>query len=804
MRVLIITNLFPNAVQPQRGLFNKQQAVGLARACPVTVVAPVVWVPKIAKIFKHPWASLAHVPAHETIEGIEVYHPRYLAIPVLSRPFNGLLYFLGIRGIVRRLETTFRFDRILATWAYPDVVASTWIAQQHRVPIIARLHGSDVHVYANGPWRRRAVRAALQRCHAVIAVSEAMQAELVRWGIPARKIAVIPNGVDEERFTMQDRAACRRALELPMDGQVVLFVGNLVPVKGTAFLVDAFHRYVKASREPVTLAIVGDGPDAPSLRRQVAALGLQQMVRFPGARSHEEIAQWLNAADVLCLSSVSEGCPNVVLEALACGTPVVGTRIGGVPERIRDGDNGYLAPPQDAAGLARALARALSTTWDRVRIQASVAGDSWSANVRRVADLLEQAGSHAGALTALHVLRYSMPNMSGYTIRSQALIEGQQALGVCPVVVTSTRHEAAADLETINGIRYYRCHVFSHPVVRWLQTDVPLVRTLLTMAQLFARIVEVARTEGAQLIHAHSPVMCGFPAWLAARRLRVPFVYEVRALWEDAAVDQEKTTEGSLAYRLSRWLETVVLRRADRIFVICDGLKRELIARGLPAPRIVLSLNGVNPDAFAPLTGKDPRVMQRYGLQGRNVIGFIGSFFQFEGLECLLRAVPALIRRDPSIRVMIVGGGEREQDLRRLAETAGLNGTVIFTGRVPHDEINAYYSVMDALVYPRLSRRITELVTPLKPLEAMALGRPVVASDVGGLKELVTDGETGVLFRAGDPDALAEACLRLVHDPVLAARLVEQARAFVQQERTWRTVCKGNVKLYGELLGVTE
>lgn len=801
MKLLIVTNLFPNAAQPTRGMYSLQQAQALARLADVTVIAPVPWSPPLPRLPSVArWRVPAQAPREEVIHGLRVFHPRYLVMPKVGRRQDAGAFARSIRPTVVRLLKEQRVDAVFATWAYPDVVGTVHLARRLNVPIIAGVLGSDINLYATG-WRGRRIADALARCRAVICVSDALRRKVAALGVPAELLHAVPNGVDVERFQIQSRPAARAALGLPGQRRIILFVGHLVPVKGPDILLEAFARLCRsaAGAERPLLAFVGEGEQAAALARRARELGLEADVRFTGSEPHERVATWLGACDVLCIPSRQEGCPNVVLEALASGRPVVGARTGGIPELVRDGSCGLLAPSEAPDALAAALREALARRWDPSVIRGSVLG-GWDANATTIVKLCEAAREPARRLTVLHVLRYSMPNMSGYTVRSQALIEGQQALGVCPVVVTSTRHEAAADLETINGIRYYRCHILSHPVVRWLQTDVPLVRTLLTMAQLFARIVEVARTEGAQLIHAHSPVMCGFPAWLAARRLRVPFVYEVRALWEDAAVDQEKTTEGSVAYRLARWLETVVLRRADRIVVICDGLKRELIARGLPAHRIVLSLNGVNPDAFAPLTGKDPRVMQRYGLEGRKVIGFIGSFFQFEGLECLLRAVPALIRREPSIKVMIVGGGEREQDLRRLAETAGPNGTVIFTGRVPHDEVNAYYSVMDALVYPRLSRRITELVTPLKPLEAMALGRPVVASDVGGLKELMRDGETGLLFKAEDPEALAEACARVVGDPGLAARLTQQARAYVERERSWRVICENSVALYRQLL----
>jgi len=796
MNVLIITNLFPNSAQPRRGLFNLQQVAALADACALWVVAPVPWRPRWRWLRRLGLSSVvAQIPAREVIEGITVEHPRYLAIPVLSRPFNGWLLYLSLRGAVRRIRREFPFDRILATWAYPDVVAAAWIAKAHRVPVIAKLHGSDVHVDSRGPIRRRLIVAALRRCRRIVAVSDALKDEIVRWGLPAQKVAVISNGVDVKRFQPRERAEARRALDLPVDGRLIVFIGNLVAVKGAAYLLEAFHALRQRwGGSPLTLAIVGAGVDGRMLQERATALGVGDAVRFVGAKPHEEIPQWLNAADVLCLPSVSEGCPNVVIEALACGTPVVATRVGGVAELVRDGELGFLVSPKDAEAMAAGLQQALTKRWDRQRLCQAVANRAWHANASRLLEVLS-------SMTVVHVLRYSIPNLSGYTMRSQALIEGQQAFGARPVVVTSARHEAPAERETLNGILYERCRLSRHPLLRWMQTALPGVRDLATMHALYRRIMAVARRESADLIHAHSPVMCGFPAWVAARRLGLPLIYEVRALWEDAAVDQEKTSEGALAYRLTRAAETFVLRRADRVVVICGGLKQELMQRGIDAAKIAVVPNGVNTAEFQPLTGKDEAVLRRYGLNGQTIIGFIGSFFQFEGLESLLAAVPYLRQRHPGIKVLIVGTGESEAALRRTAEASGVSDSVIFTGRVPHEQIHAYYSVMDVLVYPRLSRRITELVTPLKPLEAMALGKPVVASDVGGLKELVKDGETGLLFKAEDPQDLAAKCLRVATDRALADRLARHGRAYVEEEREWSTSCAATAALYRDVLG---
>ena len=798
MKLLIVTNLFPNAAEPTRGLYSLQQAQALARSAEVTVIAPVPWSPPLPRLrWLRRWRPAARMPFEETIQGLRVFHPRYAVCPKIGRRWDAASFAQALRPVVKRLLAERRFDAVFATWAYPDVAGTVRLASILQAPIVAGVLGSDIHVYATG-WRGRRIAEALGACRAVVCVSEALRQATAALGVAPERLHVVPNGVDTARFQLQSRAACRAALGLPADRPLLLCLGHLVPVKGPDVLLEAaaiLHRQCGPGPRPL-LAFVGEGEQADALQRRARELGLEADVRFVGAVPHERVPLWLGACELLCVPSRQEGCPNVVLEALACGRPIIGTRVGGLPELVREPSCGTLVPSEDPAALAAALQAAVARPWDEAAIRASVRG-GWDENARTILQLCETARQP----TVLHVLRYSIPNLSGYTMRSQALIEGQRRLGLRPVVVTSTRHAAEADRESLNGIVYERCRLSRQPLLRWLQTAIPLVRDLATMHVLRRRIEAVARSTGADLIHAHSPVMCGLPALIAARRLRVPLLYEVRALWEDAAVDQEKTTEGAAAYRLLRAVETFVLRRADRIVVICGGLKQELIQRGIAASKIAVVPNGVNTADFPPLRGKDAGVLQRYGLNGQVTIGFIGSLFQFEGLDSLLAAVPHLRRQQPGVKVLIVGAGEQEPALRRAADAAGLGGSVIFTGRVPHEQVHAYYSVMDVLVYPRLSRRITELVTPLKPLEAMALGRPVVASDVGGLRELVTDGETGLLFKAGDPQDLAAKCLRVATDRALAERLTRQARAYVEGEREWTTSCAAAVALYHDVLG---
>ncbi|HEY7378235.1 MAG TPA: glycosyltransferase, partial [Steroidobacteraceae bacterium] len=263
-----------------------------------------------------------------------------------------------------------------------------------------------------------------------------------------------------------------------------------------------------------------------------------------------------------------------------------------------------------------------------------------------------------------------------------------------------------------------------------------------------------------------------------------PLLYELRSSWEDAAVSSGLTTEGSLRYRASRALETQVLRRADAVVVICRGLQADALARGVSADRLTVVGNAVDADSFARSPARHS-LRTELGLDGKYVLGFLGSFFQWEGLALLIEALPQILEARPDVRVLLVGSGPEEAALRAAVDRLGLHDHVVFAGSRPHAEVGAVYEAVDILVYPRVPMRLTEMVTPLKPLEAMALGKVFVASDVGGHRELVRDGSTGVLFRAGDVRALAQAVVATAADPELQRRLREAGPRFVREERTW-------------------
>jgi PEP-CTERM/exosortase A-associated glycosyltransferase len=384
-------------------------------------------------------------------------------------------------------------------------------------------------------------------------------------------------------------------------------------------------------------------------------------------------------------------------------------------------------------------------------------------------------------MRVLHILDHSVPLQSGYTFRTRAILEQQRAMGWETFQLTSTKQgKTGAPIEQVGQLTFYRTHPSSGIMQR-----LPVINQLDVVSVLERRLAEVIPEVKPDLLHAHSPVLNGLATLRAARKAGIPLVYEVRAFWEDAAADHGTGREGGLRYRLTRALETHVLKRAAAVTTICEGLRDDIVARGIPGQKVTVIPNAVNIERFSVGGQPDPARQQQLGLEGKMVLGFIGSFYAYEGLALLLQAMPGILKGAPDTRLLLVGGGPEEQRLKQITAASGLQESVIFTGRVPHDEVQDYYNLVDIFVYPRLSMRLTELVTPLKPLEAMAQGRLVLASDVGGHRELIRPGETGQLFHAGSIEDLQRAVLDMLRERAGWQARRDAGRRFVETERTW-------------------
>jgi PEP-CTERM/exosortase A-associated glycosyltransferase len=381
----------------------------------------------------------------------------------------------------------------------------------------------------------------------------------------------------------------------------------------------------------------------------------------------------------------------------------------------------------------------------------------------------------------LHILDHSLPLQSGYVYRTLGIVNQQRALGWEPVLLTSGKHYAPGpEREAIGEWEFLRT-----PRPSGLAARLPWLRELKIISDLDRRLADVIAEVRPQILHAHSPVLNVLPALRASRRHAIPTVYEVRALWEDAAASHGTHGQTGLRYGATRLAETLALHRVDAVTTICEGLRADAIARGVPSGKITVVPNAVDRDAFSGSGPPDRALAIFLGVNGKTVIAFFGSFYSYEGLDLLLRAVPDLQRQQPNIAVLLIGGGPEEDKLRALAQKLDLGESVVFVGRVPQEEIRRYYDLADLLVFPRISTRLTELVTPLKPLEAMAQERIVIASNVGGHRELIRHGETGYLFPPGDPQWLTEAVLAALADQNSWSRIRARATEFIDNERSW-------------------
>ena len=392
----------------------------------------------------------------------------------------------------------------------------------------------------------------------------------------------------------------------------------------------------------------------------------------------------------------------------------------------------------------------------------------------------------------LHVLDHSIPLHSGYTFRTAAILREQRALGWETIHLTSPKQgQTSSVVETVDGLEFHRI-----PVPPSGPVGVNEWRQMKATSLALQALCEQFRPD---IIHAHSPLLNAFPAIKVGKRLGIPIVYEIRAFWEDAAVDHGSTTEGSLRYRLTHWMETRAIRQVDHVFTICEGLRADIAGRGIPAAKITVIPNAVDIEGFQPSGEPDPELRQQLGLEGKTVVGFVGSFYAYEGLDLLLAALPRLLEKQPLLRLLLVGGGPQDAALKAQAQALGVADKVVFTGRVPHDEVVRYYDQIDLLAYPRHKMRLTDLVTPLKPLEAMAQKRLFVASDVGGHRELVRDGVTGFLFRAGDVGALAESIVTVLEHREHWPAIKQAGRCFVEEERNWKNSVANYQAVYAHL-----
>jgi glycosyltransferase involved in cell wall biosynthesis len=397
MKILVFTSLYPNNVWPHHGVFVKERMTQVSRLdqCEVKVVAPVPYFPPIK--ISHRW-RFSQVRRYEIIEGVEVHHPRFFMIPKVGMALYGLMMFLSVLPLVQKIRKEFDFDLIDAHYLYPDAFAALLLGLFFKKPVVVSARGTDINLFTKFPVIRKLIQYTLRKSDGAIAVSESLKEVMVPLGIPKDKISVITNGVDPKKFYPFSKEQARNKLGLP-DRKIILSVGNLTPNKGFHLIIKALRLLLDEFHEKeLYLVIAGEGEYRQALEGLIRSLGLSEHVRLVGSVPHEELYLWYNAADLFCLASSREGWPNVILESLICGTPVIATSVGGIPEIIRSDEVGILVNRSEH-DIAVGISLALKKTWQFDAITREASKHTWARAGDSVVKLFESVLKARGGLS---------------------------------------------------------------------------------------------------------------------------------------------------------------------------------------------------------------------------------------------------------------------------------------------------------------------------------------------------------------------------------------------------------------------
>jgi glycosyltransferase involved in cell wall biosynthesis len=376
MKILFVSSLFPNSLQPNKGIFSFQIVREMSRLSELRVIAPVpsIGVLSCLDSLKNYRTNLP-ISDIELIDGIHVDHPRYFAIPKMGFLHPATLY-TSLVPLINKIHSAWGIDVVNCHWIFPDGVAVQRVCAAIGIPVMLTPLGSDIHKYGGFRLRRSVLRNALLGADRVSVLNSPMWEVCKELGVSLSRLTIIPNGVDTAKFTLLDRTESRKALGLDDSGRIILFVGNLDPVKGIDTLLRALAILNKINKNKVKLIIIGSGYLEQKLKQLANILGIIDSVFFVGSVKHENIPIWMNAADCLCLPSISEGHPNVMMESLACGTPVVASSVGSIPDFI-DNESGFTSRPSDFEGLAANLANCMKIEYNRVKVRNRVADYTW-------------------------------------------------------------------------------------------------------------------------------------------------------------------------------------------------------------------------------------------------------------------------------------------------------------------------------------------------------------------------------------------------------------------------------------------
>nr|WP_255592949.1 glycosyltransferase family 4 protein [Bordetella sp. BOR01] len=695
------------------------------------------------------------------------------------------------------------------------------------------------------------------RADQVFTLTEAMRDELIDRGVEAEKIVLLPNSCDPTRFHPGERdAALAKRLNIPPNVPVIGYIGTFVHYEGLEDLAGACAQ-LKEQNIEFRLLMVGNedvsgtgvGPITQAVRDIAEKAGFSKWLIMPGRIPHSEVESHYSLIDIAPfprkpLPVCEMVSPMKPLEAMAMKKAVLVSSVRALSEMVEHEQTGLIFEKGNVADFSRQLRLLIEQPELRKRLGEN--GRVWVEQERtwlktggKAHDVIEAQvlhpkypihavrsdGAHIVELArfqtlltrafgtgeenrvvpvsetkTLYFLHSSLPHLSGgYATRAHGIVKGTLAAGfditpyTRPGFPVDTREigpdETFDDADVVDGISYHRIFGGAN------RGAVSEIEYMLSMIDEFERVL---RQERPALVHGRSTYLTALPALIAARRAGLPFVYEVSGLWELVHASRDKT--GALQHLIDRIrdLETFTILNADRVITLTEGMVDELVSRGADREKIHLIPNSVSPEQFVPIP-RDDALAEKLGIPpGVPVMGYVGTFVDYEGLDDLIRAAKRILARGIDCRVLLVGDGRGQQNHKALARQLG--DKLILPGRVPHDVVKNYYSLIDVLVYARKPWQVCETVSPMKPFEALALEKAVVASSVRALSQIILDGETGLIFEKGDPDSLADKVVSLFESPELRTALGKKGREWVIENRTWTTAGEEVAQVYRRTL----
>ncbi len=386
MKILSVSHMFPNNQRPNVGVFVKERLKSLSKVVNTTIVAPVPYFPLSYMIDNYRYTKA--IPLKEEFDGLHVHHPRYLLVPKICKFSDGYLYYKSINKFIIKKFRKDSYDLLDFHWVYPDAYAGLKWARLFNKKIVVTIRGNESICYFENSLRKKMLMDTLRSVDHIIAVSTDMKNKVVdEYGVEDRNVTVIPNGIDTQKFYAAEKTKAQGKCYLKPGKKYILSLCRLSKEKGLEYLLKAFSLLDVNDAE---LIMVGDGPLRTHLVGLAQQLNIANKVRFIGEVPHEDVCTWYNVADVYCLPSLWEGCPNVVIESIACGVPVVSTNVGGIPDLISSDDYGFIVSPGDVAQLSEALRGALEKNWNRGKIALYGSSNTWANVADRIVNLFRE------------------------------------------------------------------------------------------------------------------------------------------------------------------------------------------------------------------------------------------------------------------------------------------------------------------------------------------------------------------------------------------------------------------------------